>query len=162
MISTSTPLEALFSTLAAIVASFIVRFTARLMLGAQTIGIVSAAARKRCFCSSSKPGRRHDQRQAALQAQRGGRLGPGGQREIDQHVGRRVQGRRQRNAQRGHAGQRSRILAQLRMAGAFQRGDNLQFGIRTAQGNQPPAHASGGSVDGDACFGHRQLCCWMA
>ena len=55
MISTSAPPEAFSSTLAAIVASFIVRFTARLMLGAQTIGIFSAAACSRRFCGSSNP-----------------------------------------------------------------------------------------------------------
>ncbi len=125
------------------------------------MGIVSAAAQL-AFLLVLQSGRGHHQGQAALNAQFDGRFGPRGQREIHDHVGVRLQCGCQWNAQRGHSGQRPHILAQLGMAGAFQRRHDLQFGVRAPQGDQSPAHAPGGSVNDDACLGHGQLCCSTA
>ena len=62
MISTSIPLGLSLSASAAIVASFIVKFTAKLMLGDQRIGCCSAEFRDELFVGLRQPGSGQQQR----------------------------------------------------------------------------------------------------
>ena len=52
-------------------------------------------------------------------------------------------------------GDDARIAADLGMLLVFDRGHELEFRIGAGQGDQPLAHASRGTVDGEMEFGHR-------
>ena len=51
------------------------------------------------------------------------------------------------------------VVAQLRMAGRFERGDDFQLRIGVAQRDEPLPHAAGGAVDGNRECGFMIVSC---
>ncbi len=124
------------------------------MLGDQSSGIEPAAARSSFCCDSSRPVVATTSGSFLLDAGVRDRLGRGGDGEVDHHVGRCVERSRQTDAERAGARDHAGVLAEPRMVGRIDGGDDLQFRIGGGQGDKPLTHAAGGAVDRDAKFRH--------
>ena len=133
---------------AAISVSFIATLTAVLMLGDQTIGIFLAALRDVRLLVAVEAGRGDDDRPLNSDAMGDDGDGRVGHREIDHDVGARFADDAERHADLADAGDQAGVLAQQRMIGRFERGDDLKPRILRGQRGDPLAHASGGSVNG--------------
>ena len=106
--------------------SFIATLTAVLMLGDQTIGIFLAALRDVFLLIGVEAGRGDDDRPLELEAMGDDGDGRVGHGEVDHHVGIRFADDAQRHADFADAGDQARILAQQRMIGRLERGDDLK------------------------------------
>ena len=149
MISTSTPVGRSLSAWAAICVSFIATLTAVLMLGAQTIGILLGGFADVLVLVGVEAGRGDHQRLLELDAVLGDGDGGVGHREVDHDVGVRFADDAQRHADLADAGDQSGVLAQGRMIGRLERGDDFEARVLAGDGGDALAHAAGGSVDGD-------------
>ncbi len=129
--------------------SFIATLTAVLMLGDQTIGIFLAALRDILLLIGVEAGGGDDERPRELEAVGDDGDGRVGHREIDHDVGIRFADDAQRHADLADAGDQAGVLAQQRMIGRLERGDDLKARILRGQRGDALAHASGGAVDGE-------------
>ena len=107
--------------------SFIATLTAVLMLGDQTIGIFLAAFAMYSCCSLSRPVVATTNGPLELDAMRDDRHGRVGHREVDHDVGVRFADDAQRHADLADAGDQAGVLAQQRMIGRFERGDDFEI-----------------------------------
>ena len=150
MISTSAPLGWSVSARPATSASFIARFTARLMLGAHKSGIVSAARRMAACCAASRPvvattsGTRWATQAATIAS-----VARGTEKSIITSIG------TSNSAASGtpNGATPASVPASLPSLGwfaCFQRRHDLKLRIGTGQRDQPLAHASGRAVNTDA------------
>ena len=83
-----------------------------------------------------------------------GRIGHG---EVDHDVGIRFADDAERHADFADAGNQAGILAQQRMVGRFERGDDLKARILRGQRGDPLAHSPGRSVNGEFHVGYSRL-----
>ena len=128
--------------------SFIATLTAVLMLGDHTIGIFCAAFLRYACCSLSRPVVATTNGRDELDAMRDDGDRGVGHREVDHDIGIRFADDAERHADLADARDQAGVLAQQRMIGRFERGDDLKLRILRGERSNSLAHASRRTVNG--------------